>query len=58
MFTFEHTRKTSDIDLLSTAPPAAGQSKPTGCPRDENADTRIERDRLTWDARFGVNTLG
>ena len=54
VFTFEHTRKTSDIDLLSSRA-AGAPARPTDV-LDEYADTRIERDRLTWDARFGVNT--
>jgi len=54
IFTFEHTQKKSDIDLLSSRAPGI-PPRPADV-LDENANTKIQRDRLTWDARFGINT--
>lgn len=54
IFTFEHTQKKSDTVLLSSL--ATGVSPRPSDALAEDANTRIERDRLTWDARFGINT--
>ena len=54
VFTFEHAQKKSDVNLLSSRAP--GIPPKPGDVLDENADVKIRRERLTWDARFGINT--
>lgn len=52
-FTVEHSRKKLDADLLSSR--IASPSKPNDVV-DETTDSRIERNRLAWDGRFGLQT--
>lgn len=52
-FTFEHTRKKQELDLLSSRAPVP--TRPTDI-LDEYADSTIKRERLAWDGRFGVKS--
>lgn len=52
-FTVEHSQKRLDADLLSSR--IATPTKPNDVV-DEYTDSRIERNRLAWDGRFGLQT--
>ncbi len=57
VFTFEHVEKKSDVDLLSSRNPLPLRGTPAqiaGAIVDEYSSRSMERDRLTWDARFGL----
>ncbi len=50
-FTLEHARKTSDTNLLSSRGP---DDRNINDVKDEYASSTIERNRLAWDGRFGL----
>ncbi len=53
VLTFEHAQKDADTELLSS------RSKPplnAASVADESAQQTLQRDRLTWDARYTLNT--
>ena len=52
VLTAEHVQKKTDIDLLSSR--SAHQPLKTGDVSDEQYQQQAERDRLSWDARFGL----
>lgn len=52
VFTFEHTRKTSDVDLLSSRAPTP--TRPSDVLREDSAYTG-QRERLGWDGQFQLN---
>ncbi len=57
VFTLEHVQKKSDVDLLSSRAPLPLSGTPTqiaGAIMDEYSSRSMDRDRLTWDARFGL----
>ena len=57
-FTLEHVEKSSDVDLLSSRAPLPLTGTPSqiaGAIVDEYASRDMERDRITWDARFDLN---
>ena len=54
IFTLEHTQKKADFDLLSSRAPGI-PPRPADV-LDEDARTKIKRDRLAWDGRFGIST--
>ena len=59
VFTLEHVQKKSDVDLLSSRNPLPLRGTPAqiaGAIVDEYSSRSMERNRLTWDARFGLGT--
>ena len=59
VFTLEHVQKKSDVDLLSSRNPLPLRGTPAqiaGAIVDEYSSRAMERNRLTWDARFGLGT--
>ena len=57
VFTLEHVQKKSDVDLLSSRSPLPLRGTPAqiaGAIVDEYSSRSMERNRLTWDARFGL----
>ena len=59
VFTLEHVQKKSDVDLLSSRNPLPLRGTPAqiaGAIVDEYSTRSMERNRLTWDARFGLGT--
>ncbi len=57
VFTLEHVQKKSDVDLLSSRNPLPLTGTPAqiaGAIVDEYSSRSMERNRLTWDARFGL----
>ncbi|HAU57727.1 MAG TPA: TonB-dependent hemoglobin/transferrin/lactoferrin family receptor [Comamonadaceae bacterium] len=57
VFTLEHVEKKSDVDLLSSRNPLPLRGTPAqiaGAIVDEYSSRSMERNRLTWDARFGL----
>jgi hemoglobin/transferrin/lactoferrin receptor protein len=57
VFTLEHVQKKSDVDLLSSRTPLPLRGTPAqiaGAIVDEYSTRSMERNRLTWDARFGL----
>ena len=51
--TLEHVEKSSDVDVLSSRTPRAAAARPpTGAIVDEYASRSMQRDRLTWEARY------
>lgn len=57
VFTLEHVQKESDVDLLSSRNPLPLRGTPAqiaGAIVDEYSSRSMERNRLTWDARFGL----
>ena len=51
--TLEHVEKSSDVDVLSSRTPRTSAAKPpTGAIVDEFASRSMQRDRLTWEARY------
>ena len=57
VFTLEHVGKKSDVDLLSSRNPLPLRGTPAqiaGAIVDETSSRSMERNRLTWDARFGL----
>ena len=57
VFTLEHVQKKSDVDLLSSRNPLPLRGTPAqiaGAIVDEYSSRSMERNRLTWDARFGL----
>jgi hemoglobin/transferrin/lactoferrin receptor protein len=57
VFTLEHVQKKSDVDLLSSRSPLPLSGTPAqiaGAIMDEYSSRSMDRDRLTWDARFGL----
>jgi len=57
VFTLEHVEKKSDVNLLSSRNPLPLSGTPAqiaGAIVDETSSRSMERDRLTWDARFGI----
>jgi hemoglobin/transferrin/lactoferrin receptor protein len=59
VFTLEHVQKKSDVDLLSSRTPLPLRGTPAqiaGAIVDEYSSRSMERNRLAWDARFGLGT--
>ena len=59
VFTLEHVQKKSEVDLLSSRNPLPLRGTPAqiaGAIVDEYSTRSMERNRLTWDARFGLGT--
>ncbi|HMZ85252.1 MAG TPA: TonB-dependent hemoglobin/transferrin/lactoferrin family receptor [Giesbergeria sp.] len=57
VFTLEHVQKKSDVDLLSSRNPLPLRGTPAqiaGAIVDEYSSRSMERNRLAWDARFGL----
>ncbi len=57
VFTLEHVQKKSDVDLLSSRTPLPLRGTPAqiaGAIVDEYSSRSMERNRLAWDARFGL----
>ena len=51
--TLEHVEKSSDVDVLSSRTPRTSAARPpTGAIVDEFASRSMQRDRLTWEARY------
>lgn len=58
VFTLEHVEKSSDFNLLSSRSPLPLTGTPAqqaAAILDEYSSRSMERDRLTWDARFALN---
>ncbi|MGP1681659.1 MAG: TonB-dependent hemoglobin/transferrin/lactoferrin family receptor [Giesbergeria sp.] len=57
-FTLEHVEKSSDVELLSSRTPLPFRGTPAqvaGAIVGESSTRDMERDRITWDARFDLN---
>jgi hemoglobin/transferrin/lactoferrin receptor protein len=59
VLTFEHVGKTSDVNLLSSRarlPLTGTPAVIAGAVLDERASNNLSRERLTWDARYRLDT--